>query len=104
MYLAQILKFHSLRLHFDGFGPWLVFSWGALRDAFTTEVISSKEIVLQWNNWNVPCKEIQAGAELLSLLFEKCRCISKAVVIKILGVLFFSKGNSDDNVPKRLWA
>lgn len=24
---------------FDGFGPWLVFSWGALRDAFTTEVI-----------------------------------------------------------------
>lgn len=32
---------------FDGFGPWLVFSWGALCDAFTTEVISSKQIVLQ---------------------------------------------------------
>lgn len=47
MYLAQILKFHSLKLHFDGFGPWLVFSWGALCDAFTPEVISSKEIVLQ---------------------------------------------------------
>lgn len=47
MYLAQILKFHSFRLNFDAFGPWLVFSWGALRDAFTPEVISSKEIVLR---------------------------------------------------------
>lgn len=41
---------------------------------------------------------------MLSLLFEKCRCISKAVVIKIPRFLFFSKGNSDDNVPERLWS
>lgn len=51
-----------------------------------------------------PCEEIKAGAELLSLLFEKCSCISKAVVIKILWFLFFSKSNSDDNVSKRLRA
>lgn len=41
-------SFSLLRLHFDGFGQGLVFSREAVCDAFTTEVISSKEIILYY--------------------------------------------------------
>jgi len=93
-----------LRLHFDGFGQWLVFSREALCDAFTTEVVSSKELCYSKMIGTSCVKKRKQELNFFHLLCEKCRCISKAVVIKILRFLFFSKGSSDYNFSKRLRA